>query len=74
MRIFAGALLGLLAGVAAGLWLGRLFPSHPLALESRFCEGRCALSAESVDSEEAERGSFISGEEDFNSRAVDQDV
>ena len=45
MRIFTGALLGLLAGVAAGLWLGRLSTSDPLAPESRFCEGRCARLA-----------------------------
>ncbi len=71
MRIFTGALLGLLAGVAAGLWLGLLSTSHPLAPESRFCEERCALSAEPVASEEAERGSFVSGEEELQQTLTD---
>ncbi len=45
MRIFAGALLGLLVGVTAGLWLGR--------------------------PEEAERGSFVSGEEELQQTLTD---
>ncbi len=71
MRIFAGAVLGLLAGVAVGLWAGPLFTAHPLAFESRFCEGRCALLAESVVSEEVERGSFVSGEEELQQTLSD---
>ncbi len=63
MRFFTGALLGLLVGVTAGLWLGRLFTSPPLEFESRFCEENCAGSAEPVVSEETERGSFVSREE-----------
>jgi hypothetical protein len=61
MRILTGALLGLLVGVAAGLWLGQLSTSHPLAFESRVCEGRCALLAESV----------VSGEQDLEQALAD---
>jgi hypothetical protein len=61
MRIFTGVLLGLIVGAAVGLWLGQLSTSHPLVFESRFCEGRCALLAETV----------ASGDEEFQQALAD---